>query len=119
MNREGENVDTVLLCAFEHHFPDTVPALEASFEHVPDEGAGEVLETNGRTKYAIIGQGTADVLRPKLEPDLTNSHLVAHSNRNGGRSTSAGRGGRQAIPLAVKWIRAGVARERQQQQRGD
>ena len=84
----------LLLGAFEYHFPDTVITFEGPFKHVPGEGAGEVLESNCRAKRTILGQGTADVLRPTLELDLTNSHLVADSDRNGGRSTSTGRGGR-------------------------
>src|SRR4051794_3199189 len=102
--------DTLLLSAFEYHVPDTVLTFEAPFECVPDKGAGEAFESNGRAKRTSLGHGAADVLRPTWKVDLANPRLVAHSDRNGGPPTSAGRGGRCTIPLSVKRIGAGVSR---------
>src|SRR5215510_6575101 len=72
--------DTLLLSAPEYHCPGTVLTLEAPFERVPDEGAGEALKSNCRAKRTILGHGSADLLRPTLKIDLTNSDLVAHSD---------------------------------------
>src|SRR5262245_21742192 len=97
--------------ALEYDCPDTVLSLEAPFEHIPDEGAGEEFESNCRAKHTLVGQGATDVLRPTWEPDLANPDRVTHGDRDGDRPTSAGRSGRRTIPLAVKRIRTGVARQ--------